>query len=227
MLYVGLVLGIFAQHYAANGSDLNAGRTTIATLILLMPALAGARLLFVISHWNHFRRNPQRIWRRSDGGAAMYGGLLAAFPLSIPLLAAFWIPLGAFWDVASFTMLIGMIVARAGCLLNGCCCGRPTSGRLGWHLPDHRGVWTRRIPTQILEATWGLAVLAGAIAIWEVLPFSGALFLYTLAAYGAGRIVLESTRQEQDCILGLGLQRTISTAFVGLSLTVFALACLR
>jgi prolipoprotein diacylglyceryltransferase len=224
MLYLGIVVGTFAQDFAARQIHLDPVRTMIATLILVPPALVGARLLFVLSYWNVYRRDPRRIWRRSEGGASMYGGLLAAVPLSVPLLAILGIPFSAFWDVASFTMLIGMIFARAGCLLHGCCSGRPTSGWLGLNLPDHHGVWKRRIPTQILEAAWALAVLAGAIKIWEILPFSGALFLYTVGAYGAGRIVLESTRQEQDCVLGLALHRALSMVFVAVSVLAFALA---
>lgn len=222
MLYVGMVCGVFGQYYAARLIHLDPARTLTATLILLVPALAGARLLFVVSHWSIYRREPRRIWRPSEGGAAMYGGFLLAVPLSVPLLAMLEIPFGSFWDVASFTMLIGMIFARVGCFLNGCCAGRPTDGWLGLQAPDHRGVWRRRIPTQILEGLWGLAVLAGAIGLWGRLPFPGALFLYTVAAYGAGRIVLESAREEQDQVLGLKLHRMLSTAFVAISLVAFA-----
>jgi phosphatidylglycerol:prolipoprotein diacylglycerol transferase len=223
MLYLGIVFGIYAQQHAARLIHLDPARTLTATLLLLPPALIGARLLFVISRWRAYRREPRRMWRLSDGGAAMYGGLLLAVPLSVPLLAILRIPFGAFWDTASFTMLIGMIVTRAGCFLNGCCAGRPTRGWLGLNLPNHHGVWRRRIPTQLLEAAWGLALLAGAVTIWGLLPFPGALLLYTLAAYGAGRIVLESAREEQDRVAGLGLHRTLSTAFVVGSLVAFAI----
>ncbi len=202
MLYLGLVLGLFAQHYATARNGLDTARTVIATLILLPPALVGARLLFVASHWRIYRRDPWRIWRHWEGGAAMYGGLLLAVPLSVPLLAMLRIPFGAFWDVASFTMLIGMTLTRVGCFLNGCCVGRPTHGWLGLTLPDHLGVWRRRIPTQILEAGWGLVLLAGAVTIWGLLPFPGALFLCTVGSYGAGRIVLESTREKPDRVRG-------------------------
>jgi len=227
MLYVGIVLGVFAQAYAAHAGNLNPRRMIVATLILLVPALAGARLLFVLSNWDHYRGDLRRIWRRSEGGAAMYGGFLLAFPISVPLLAVLRIPFGAFWDLASFTMLIGMIFARVGCLLNGCCCGLPTAGRVGLYLPDLHGVWTRRIPTQILEGLWAFVVLAGAIALWQVVPFSGALFLYTVAAYATGRIVLESTRQEQDSLLQFRLHRMLSAAFVASSAVAFGIAWLR
>src|SRR5262245_56729072 len=105
MLYLGLALGLYAQHYAASRTQLNPTRTTIATLILLIPTLIGARLLFVLANWNFYRREPQRSWRTAEGGLAMYGGILLAILLSLPLLAALETPWGGFWDTASFTIL--------------------------------------------------------------------------------------------------------------------------
>lgn len=218
MLYGGIVLGIYAQLYAARSIGLDTGRTLTVTLLLLMSALLGARLLFVASHLDFYRTHPTRILRFSDGGASMYGGLLLAVPLSVVLLAVFEIPFGAFWDVASFAMLIGMTVTRAGCLLNGCCAGRPTRGLLGMHLPDAHGVWMRRIPTQLLEAGWGIVVLGGACLLWPRLSSPGLLFLYTAGAYAAGRIVLESTRHEQDRMFGLTVNRALSIVFAAIAL---------
>ena len=218
MLYLGLVLGLLAQYYAADRIQLSPTRTIVATLVLLVPTLVGARLLFVFAHWNVYRLKPQRIWRSAEGGLAMYGGLILAVLLSIPLLAILEISWGAFWDVASFTILIAILVTRVGCFLNGCCCGRPTSNRFAFYLPDQHGVWQRRIPTQLLEATWVIIVLIGAINIWESLVAPGALFLYTLGAYGAGRFVIESMLQEQDFVFGLPFSQILSLVLMIVSL---------
>jgi phosphatidylglycerol:prolipoprotein diacylglycerol transferase len=218
MLYLGLVLGIFAQHYAADRIQLSPTRTIIATLILLVPTLVGARLLFVLAHWSAYRLKPQRIWHSAEGGLSMYGGLLLAVLLSIPLLPILEMSWGAYWDVASFTILITVIVARVGCFLNGCCGGRPTSGPFAFHLPDQHGVWQRRTPTQLLESIWALIILIAGIITWGFLITPGTLFLYTMGAYGAGRTVLETTRQEQDFVFGLAVNRIFSAALVIVSL---------
>jgi phosphatidylglycerol:prolipoprotein diacylglycerol transferase len=222
MLYLGIVFGIEAQLSAARFVGLNLPRTLSATLILLTTALLGARLLFVMTNWHEYREQPHRIWRFSDGGASMYGGLLLAFPVSFPVLVALDVPLGAFWDTASFTMLVGLIFTRIGCFLNGCCAGRPTSRWFGLTLPDDKGVWRRRVPVQFLEAAWGIVVLAGAVALWSHLAFQGALFIYAIGAYGAARGVLEPARENQDRVMGVSLHRAISTAFLALSLAAFA-----
>src|SRR5258708_25676526 len=125
MLYLGLVAGVVAGNVAAHAARIDAFRTYVATLILLIPALIGARLLYVASHWQIYRQDLRRIWDRNQGGNIMYGGLAAALLLSVPLLRGLRLSLGAFWDVASFTILTGMIFTRVGCLMNGCCAGRP------------------------------------------------------------------------------------------------------
>src|SRR5207237_515084 len=83
---------------------------------LVLPALLGARLLFVASNWGLYRGEPARIWRRADSGAALYGGLIVSFLLSLPLLRALGISVGEFWDATIVTMLIGMAFTKIGCL---------------------------------------------------------------------------------------------------------------
>ena len=221
MLYLGVVFGVIGGTYGATLHGLDSARVFAALLLLVLPALAGARLLFVASYWEIYRREPSRIWRRSDGGAALYGGLLVSFLVSLPMLGALGIPLGAFWDVATITILVGMVFTKVGCLLNGCCAGHPTEGRLALYLPNAQGVRCRRVPSQLLEAGLAALLLLGSVEVWNRLPFDGALFLSALAAYGAGRWGLESTRETIDRIGRVSLHRAISAALVGISATSF------
>ncbi len=193
LLYVGLVLGVLAGNVAAHAAGVDALGVFEATFLLLLPALVGARLLFVATHWSGFRGNPRRIFARSDGGAAQYGALALILPLSVPVTTLLGIPLGEFWDAATFTILVGAVFTRIGCSLNGCCAGRPT--RWGFRLPNHAGVWERRAPTQLLEALLALLLLAGAVLAWRHRPFPGAVFLGAAGAYAVGRLGLESLRE--------------------------------
>jgi phosphatidylglycerol:prolipoprotein diacylglycerol transferase len=225
MLYTGLVVGVIGGTFGATLHGLDADRILAALLLLVLPALVGARLLFVASHWEIYRRDPRRIWRRSDGGAALYGGLALSFLLSLPLLRALGISVGAFWDVATITILIGMIFTRVGCLLNGCCAGRPAKGSFALYLPNAQGVWCRRLPTQLLEAGLAVVLLLGSVVVWSRLPFHGALFLCNLALFGIARCGLESTRETVDRIGRLRLDRTISVGLVTLSVASLMFIC--
>jgi prolipoprotein diacylglyceryltransferase len=218
MLFVGLSLGLVVGDYAANMAGMASDRVVVTIMLLTVPGLLGARLLFIASHWEIYRRDPRRIWRRSEGGAAMLGGFVLAVAVSWPLLAVMDLPFGAFWDVATFCMLFWLICGRLGCHLHGCCSGKPSSGPLTLYLPDHRGIWRRRVPTQLLEAGWAVLLLLGATALWSQSPFSGALFLGVVAAYAVGRFGLQPMREEQDRLHGLNIQQMLYAVLVGLSL---------
>lgn len=223
MLFFGTFLGIIAGTCGAWLQGLNPGRVYLAMLLLFPVALVGARLLFLLTHWQIFRREPRRFWKQSEGGSSLFGGLILSFLLSLPLLKILRVPIGGFWDAASITLLTGMIFTKVGCLLNGCCAGRPSTGPLSLYLPNIQGVWCRRVPTQLLEAGWAAVILFGLVGLWNRLPFEGALYLYTVATYSLGRWWLESTREDIETIGTLSLHRTISAALVALCLVSFGL----
>jgi phosphatidylglycerol:prolipoprotein diacylglycerol transferase len=222
LLYLGLVAAVVAENAAAHAAHIDALRAFVAMQILVVAALVGARVLYIVTHWRFYRREPRRIWDRRDGGAAMYGGLPVTLALSAPLLAALGVPFGAFWDTAVIAILVGMIFTRAGCLLNGCCAGRPTRSWVGVKLPDHAGHWRRRFPTQLFEAAWACALLCAAAAVWRRLAFPGALFLCVAGGYAAGRLALESLRDPPAGARRLTLYHVLSGIVVAASVAILA-----
>jgi phosphatidylglycerol---prolipoprotein diacylglyceryl transferase len=214
LLYLGTVVGLIAGNGVANARGLDGTRVYFAAVLLLPVALLGARLTFVAAHWHLFRDRPAQMWRRDIGGQAMFGGLIAV-PISLPLLASLEVPFWAFWDIGVVIILIGMVFTRIGCLLNGCCAGRPTTSRLGLVLRDRAGIVRRRIPTQLLEAALGATVL---VMVWLV-PMDanpGTMFLTANAGYAAGRALLEGTR-ERSSVAGFGSIRAFSLALAGVA----------
>ena len=165
-------------------------------------------------HWKDYRRGQRRIFNPREGGAAQYGGLFFVLAFSVPVLAALHLSFGAYWDVAIFTVLVLMVFGRIGCLLNGCCAGRPSKTWLSVYLPNRQGVWDRRIPSQVLEAALAALLLAAAILFRGISFFPGALFLFAMAAYAFGRLLLEFTRESQAVSGRLSIHQMISAAIV-------------
>jgi phosphatidylglycerol:prolipoprotein diacylglycerol transferase len=197
MLYLGAVLGIVLQNAAANAAALPSGRVYLATMLLLPIALLGSRLLYVAGHWADYRDHAARILDRGSGGMTMYGGLLLMLPASVLVLRVLAVPYWSFWDVGLFLILPAMIATRVGCLLNGCCAGRPTDRALGLRLRDVHGHLERRIPTQLLEAALATVLLCVAAVGRTRLLHPGDLFLVVLAGYAAGRLLLQPLRAER------------------------------
>lgn len=195
MLYVGCVLGVYAGAALGAAEGLPAQRVATASVVLIVPALVGSRFLFVAQHATVYRVDPARVWRRAEGGAALFGGLVLAFALSVPLLRLLDLPFLGYWDTGAVTMAVGNVFTRIGCHLTGCCAGRVTDCRLGVELPNRAGVWARRIPTQLLESIWAAAVVMLAVTAGSELDLDGAVFAIVVSLYGAGRAVLEGARE--------------------------------
>ena len=216
MLYIGLVFGVAAGNIAAHVAQVDAFKVYVAQLILIPISIGGSRVLHVAVHWDHYGKNRKQIWDLTLGGMAQYGGLINV-PLSIPLLAVLGLPFGKFWDIGSITMMVGMIFTRFGCLLNGCCSGRPSNSRISIYLPNHMGVWERRMPTQLLEAAWATLVLFAATQVWHKLPFDGALFLFVASGYASGRLIMESMRDPRRVGRKFTVHHAISLLIIALS----------
>ena len=208
-LFLGLTLGIVAGTPFGSALGLTPNRLYTALVLLTIPALVGSRLLYVLTHWKFYRENPSHVWSSDTGGLALYGGLLLALACSLPVLSLLGLPLGAFWDTATITLLVGMVFTKIGCLLTGCCAGRPTSAWLALDLPNANGVWCKRVPSQLLECGLAAALLFGAM-FWTKRPFGGALFLTALAIYAIARLPLGATRENVDRMRGINVSNAIS-----------------
>jgi phosphatidylglycerol:prolipoprotein diacylglycerol transferase len=222
MLYLGLLAGTYTTYAAARVLGLRRETVPLAILLLLVPAVVGARLAFVVGRWRVLPRAARRVFRCGEGGAVSYGALLTV-PLSALLLAALHIPFASFWDAGALGFVTASIFLKFGCLLNGCCCGRVTSGRLSLVQRNVAGVRERRIPNQLLEAGWAAALLVAATFVLGRMPFSGALFLSLLAAYAVGRFALDFTREGARIVGPLTMTQCFSAGFVLFSLGVLAI----
>lgn len=212
-LYAGLVLGVLAQQAAARAAGLDAVPAYVAVLLLIPAALAGNRLLWVATHPAAYRAARGSFWRR-DGGGVMYGGLPVVLLVSIPLLAALGLPFWRFWDTMVFCILPAMIAGRVGCLLNGCCHGRSSDSALALRLPDTRGVWRSRHPSQLFEAGAAVLILIAAAMIGPARQAPGVLFLGVAASYAVARLALQPLRESAVRFRGVDLSSAISLALL-------------
>ena len=192
MLYIGFVLGVMC---GAQESGLDYARFSASALILLVPALIGGRMWYLMAH-PKLLAGRTGIASMQDAGAGLYGGLVLSFIVSWPVLRLTGLEFWRFWDGAAVVLLVGMAVTRVGCLMTGCCAGRETQGPFGIWLPDHFGEWKRRYPTQLFEAGWSATILG--VGAWLYAPSdpAGLLFLGSAAAYGFGRLGLELLRAD-------------------------------
>jgi len=93
------------------------------SLYVIIGALVGGRLGYVLTYLDYYLKNPVKIFYFRQGGLSFLGGFIVAYSL-------YWLYVKrakiSFWKYADFaapSVAIGIGIGRIGCFLNGCCYG--------------------------------------------------------------------------------------------------------
>jgi phosphatidylglycerol---prolipoprotein diacylglyceryl transferase len=160
---------------------------------ILVAAIIGSRFLYILLDLPRYLAEPLSVFQIRSGGLSFHGGLLAGIGAGLYFLRRHKLPQGKIADLAAPYLVLGYAIVRVGCLLNGCCFGRPSGG--SWALPAAYADNTLRHPTQ-------LYAFAAAMLIFVILwlrkgkvRFHGQLFLEFLALYSVYRFAIEFFRE--------------------------------
>ncbi|HMJ11584.1 MAG TPA: prolipoprotein diacylglyceryl transferase family protein [Polyangiaceae bacterium] len=222
-----------------------------AFVVSVFAALAGARLLYIVTNWREFSTLADVLALRR-GGFVAYGGFLGGFAGSWLYLRRVGLPLLRWADMVAPSLALGVLLTRLGCYLFGCDFGKPLpawaptwlravglfprwadtplgAGSPAWlrHV-DERGLSPASLSslpvhaTQLYEALVGAALFALLLRVRKVQSFAGQLFLTFTFAYGFARFCVETLRDDPE--RGLFGPALPAHWYVPLALIVFALA---
>jgi phosphatidylglycerol:prolipoprotein diacylglycerol transferase len=201
LLTLSFVIGAWLA--AERGARRGIKRTAIVdvALISFAAAIVGSRLLHL---W--LNPDPQRTWADvlalSQGGLAMYGGVLLAMAASWLYLRWRQIAFLRVADAVAPSLALGLALTRIGCFLNGCCFGWPTALPWGVSFPPECAAYVAfggaaLHPTQLYSSVWGLAMAALLLAAERSFATPGRLFGLFLVMDASGRILLDLVRAHE------------------------------
>ena len=108
---------------------------TNAALYSLVGGVVGARLFFVAHYFDRFRESPIEVFFIWQGGLELLGGVVAAICIIFFYLVYHKLPIRRYLDVLAIGLMLTLVFGRIGCLLNGCCYGKPTDLPWGIRFP--------------------------------------------------------------------------------------------
>jgi len=180
----GTALALVIQGLMASRLGLPIPRLLALSLVTCVLGLLGAKTYYLATH-----QRERRTFLTP--GMSIQGFVLVAVATLFGGSLLLGLSPGLVLDATAPGLLLGMMVGRFGCLLGGCCAGRPTSSRWGVWSSDRR-LGVRRIPVQLLESS--LSGIIGALALAAVLRVGngagGLVFVAGIATYTAGRQLL-------------------------------------
>ncbi|MBA2560197.1 MAG: prolipoprotein diacylglyceryl transferase [Propionibacteriales bacterium] len=184
LVTTGAILALFVQTVLAARLGVSVSRLLPLSVLACLLGVVGAKTYYLATH----RSEPVGLLTT---GMSIQGFVLFAVGTLLGGILLLSLPMGTVLDVTAPGLLAGMAVGRLGCLLGGCCVGRPTTSRWGVWSSDRR-VGLRRIPVQAIESTLagGVALMAVAAVLAWGTSSDGAIFVAGIAAYTAGRQLL-------------------------------------
>ncbi len=230
LLATAYLLGLQIALRRARTRGLNPQRVMDLGIWIILSALVGAKLLLLAVDVRRYAANPRELWDLAQAGGVFYGGLIAGVSAGLWYGYRHGLPLWTTADVFAPGIALGHVVGRLGCLMAGCCFGRPTS--VPWAItftnPSAARVGTPLgvplHPTQLYEAG-AEALILGVLLVLERRgrPFAGRTFWSYMLLYGVSRFVIEFYRGDSR---GLVFDVLSTSQFVSVILVPLAVVML-
>jgi phosphatidylglycerol---prolipoprotein diacylglyceryl transferase len=202
LLAAAYLLGLQFALIRARARGLDAQRVMDLGIWIIISALVGAKLLLLVVDYRQFADSPKELLGLARSGGVFYGGLIAAVVVALLYLRRHRLPLWTTTDVFAPGIALGHVIGRLGCLLAGCCFGRPTT--VPWAITFHDPNAMANVgtplgvplhPTQLYEAGAEALILV-FLLVFERRgrPFPGRTFWSYMLLYGISRFVIEFYR---------------------------------
>ena len=225
-LVLAMLAGLVYATRRAPRFGLNRDQVLDLSLALLLGGMVGGRVLSIACDYEYYAHAPlYELFNIRAGGLAWHGALAGGLIGFVAYRLRSGLPSGALVDLVTPPVLVGHVIGRVGCFLNGCCVGRACA--LPWAVtypdaPQWGGI--ARHPTQIYEALAEVAILVFIATVWERRPRpSGSTFLVYFLLYATARFFIEFVREEPLLWGGLDLAQCISIGMIVFSVTGLAM----
>jgi len=123
MIALAFIAAILFAMKEAKRSGEDPERILDVSLYVILGALIGGRLGYVLFNLDYYLANPVKILYFRQGGLSFLGGFLVAYFLCWLYARRTRISFWKYSDIAAPSIALGIGIGRIGCFLNGCCFG--------------------------------------------------------------------------------------------------------
>jgi len=205
-LALSFLLGIYWAMHRADKRGVDRNQVMDLSLIVVLCAILGSRLLYVVTHLPEFQGrwldtvNPfQSNGQIGIAGLSMLGGVLLSLIAIVTFCTVKKISLLKLGDILAPSFGLGIFITRIGCFMNGCCFGKACD--LPWAvtfpLNSPAGSVLQGVsihPTQLYSSLYGLLIVLLIIALDRKPRFDGFVMSIFFMLYGLARFLVEFIR---------------------------------
>lgn len=201
MVTLGFGLGIWTSCRRAPLAGISGETVLDMGTWLVIGAVIGARLLYVIYFWEEFNTRETfweafKSWR---GGLVFHGGLFGAVLAGWIFTRYRKLPFKVMADIGAPGVALGHAIGRIGCLLKGCCYGHATTMPWGICYPSYHETHGALIhPAQAYETLLDVGLYLSLAWWFPRRKWNGQIFALYLISYGVIRFIVEMFRGDSQ-----------------------------
>ena len=236
IIALGMLAGIAIVCYEAKRTGQNPEIYMDYLLVMMIPAIIGARIYYVVFSWDSYKDNIPEIFNLRHGGLGIVGGVAMAVLVLFLFAKAKKQSALLMLDTMTMGLLIGQIMGRWGNFFNREAFGGYTNGPFAMQIPlkyfeqygrvselESSGILKHLVtltvhgeklsyiqvhPTFLYEGMWNLLLLLFIFIYRKHKKFDGELLCIYLMGYGLGRFFIEGLRVDQLLIGHTGIAVT-------------------
>jgi phosphatidylglycerol---prolipoprotein diacylglyceryl transferase len=125
MLVIGFLLAVHVIRRLSKNITPAPQMITNASLYALVAGVVGARVFYILHHFDNFACNLKSVFAVWQGGLELLGGVIAAIAVIVIYLWYHKLPARQYLDILAIGLMLALCFGRIGCFLNGCCFGKP------------------------------------------------------------------------------------------------------
>lgn len=222
LLALSFLIGIFLAVRRAKKKGIDPNHIMDLSVILIVSAIVGSRLLYVLFHLDEFRGhwtdtfNPfQSSGQIGLAGLTLLGGVILCFISAFVYLRLKKLPFLKFADTIIPSVAFGEFLTRIGCYLNGCCFGISCEGHSHFCVtfPPESAAGNMfqgvpLIPTQLYSSAYGLIIFGLLLLLERYQKRDGFVLYLFLIFYGLARFVIDFYRFYESSMVAFHIGQT-------------------
>ena len=216
LIATAFLVAMWLAGRAALRAGLDQDRVMDLCFWILVSAMVGSRVLFILVNWDEYAADPASIFAFWKGGLVFYGGFIGATVCSIFYMRKHNMEFFPYADALIPSVSIGHAIGRMGCFAAGCCWGGACDPHLAWAArfpPDslayqsqlqhgliHAGaLFSMPIhPTQLYESLGELCIFTALTLFRPRKKFNGEILALYLCLYAPLRATVEMLRGDEE-----------------------------
>lgn len=164
MLVLAFLAGLGVATRRASRFGVDPNKLGDAAVWVLVWGVLGARLFYIAQNLPHYLANPRELVSLQFQGLTSFGGVAFGAGYLIYWARRAGYPIRNVLDAAAPGMMVGHIIGRLGCYLNGCCYGGKCPPEMPLALHIHGIAYTVH-PAQLYDA--GMNLIGLGLLLWR------------------------------------------------------------